>query len=463
MSDLEKKTADRKLSNKLIALGTAIFLVIEAVLGFFVVLKPLFIDSVYHNAYLDEHGYTYTVSFFGNLFASEAEKASGTVMLSLSGQVVNLALIYLVMTLLPLAFVLLLKKGFAFAKTGLLATFGAKTVIGLVPLLVPFSNVSNAIRIFGAADSVVCLAACALFVYLNNAEYAEDMAFTGDEIKEMVKRAKFGGFMFLLMAVLAVCEKFAMAGYGDNRSIMIGKDDQQLTQGYILVALVACALICSILYIRDNLASMYYFAGFGGAVALTNVYALTHKSVLKNGKALIFVIACVLIGGAAAVFAITKVKRKLFAKPAQDEKKPALITMICSAALIVCFVLSVIGVLTWDKRLYSTFYFGAMDYMYLIAYGGVTLFLAFAMMGGCGFAKWGALALYIVVGASNFTTVFKVLSARKAFIAGRPGITGHAYFPPAILLGLSVLCCFTIIAMFVYKEISSYMYNKSNQ
>lgn len=463
MSDLEKKAADRKLSNKLIALGTAIFLAVEAVLGFFVVLKPLFIDSVYHNTYLDEHGYTYTVSFFGNLFASEAEKASGTVMLSLSGQVVNLVLIYLIMTLLPLVFVLMLKKGFAFAKTGLLVTFGTKTVVGLVPLLVPFSNVSNAIRIFGAADSVVCLATCALFVYLNNAEYAEDMAFTGDEIKEMVKRAKFGGFLFLLMAALAVCEKFAMAGYGDNRSIMIGKDDQQLTQGYILVALVALALVCAILYIRGNLASMYYFVGFGGAVALTNVYALTHKSVLKNGKAMIFVIACVLIGGAAAFFAFTKVRRKLFVKPAQDEKKPAVITMICSAALIVCFVLSVIGVLAWDRRLYTSFYFGAMDYMYLIAYGGVTLFLAFAMMGGCGFAKWGALALYIVVGSSNFTTVFKVLSARKAFIVGRPGITGRAYFPPAIMLGLSVLCCLTIIAMFVYKEISGYMYNKSNQ
>lgn len=463
MSDIGKMTADRKPSNKSVTLGTAIFLAIEAVLGFFVVLKPLFIDSVYHNTYLDEHGYTYTVSFFGNLFASEAERSSGTVMLSLSGQVVNLVLIYLVMTLLPLAFVLVFKKGFAFAKTGLLATFGAKTVLGLVPLLVPFSKVNNAMRIFGAADSVVCLAGCALFVYLSNAEYAEDMAYTGDEIKEMVKRAKFGGLLFLLMTALAVCEKFAMPGYGENRSIMIGKDDQQLTQGYILVALVALALICAILYIRGNLASMYYFLGFGGAVALTNVYALTHKSVLKNGKAMVFVIACVLIGGAAAFFAFTKVKRKLLAKPSEDEKKPALVTTICSAALILCFILSVVGVMIWDKKLYNTFYFGAMDYMYLIAYGGVTLFLAFAMMGGCGFAKWGALALHIVVGASNFTTVFKVLSARTAFIAGRPGITGYAYFPPAIILGVSVLCCFTIIAMFVYKEISGYMYNKFNQ
>lgn len=463
MSDIATKTSDGKSANKLIALGTAIFLVIEAVVGFFTVLKPLYIDAVYHNEYLDENGYSYAVSFFGNFFASEAEKTSGTVMLSLAGPVVNLVIIYLIMTVLPIMFALLFRKNIAFAKTGLLATFGAKTVIGFIPLLVPFGKAKTAMSIFGAADAMLCLAACGLFVYLSSVEYADDMAFDGEEIKGMVSRAKFGGLLFLMMTALAVCERFAMAGYGENRSIMIGKDNQQLMQGYILVALIGFALICSILYIRGNAASMYYFAGFGGAAALVNIYALTHKSAFKNKLAMVFIILCVLIGGATAFFAFTKVKRKLLAKPAEDEKKAALLTLICSGALVLCCILSVIGVLMWDKKLYNTFYFGAMDYMYLLAFGGVTLFLALAMLGGCSFSKWGALALYIVVGASNFTTVFKVFSARKAFIGGRPGITGHTYFPPAIMLSLSVLCCFTIIAMFAYKEISSYMYNKSNQ
>lgn len=492
MSDAVKKTADGKSSNKLIALGTAIFLVVEAVIGFFVVLKPLYINSVYHNSYLDENGYQYSVSLFGNLFASEAEKASGTVMLSLSGAIVNLIIIYLIMTVLPLLFVLLFKKGYAFAKTGFIAVFGAKTIFGLFPLLVPFSNARNSMRIFGAADAAICLGICALYVYLSSVEYADDMLFDGEQIKAMVNRAKFSGILFLLMTALVICERFAMPGYGINWSIIMGKTDQQLMQGYVLVALLALALVCSILYIRGNAAAMYYFAGFGGAAALANVYALIQKVIwvnttYKEQKALknqgdaaaaewigangmgatwwrrvIFMAACLVIGAAIAFFAFTKIKRKLFMKPAEDEKKPALITLICSVALIACFFLSVIAAMKYDKKIYDSFVMGAMDYMYFIAYGGITLFLALSMMGGCGFSKWGALALYIVVGASNFTTIFKVFSARNSLAAANPGYHGYDYIIIGVLFILSLVCCLTIIAMFVYKEIGNYMYNKSN-
>lgn len=494
MSDaVKKESTENKQPSKMIALGVILYSVIEAVAGFFLVLKPLFINSIYHNDYLDQNGYTYAVSFFGNLFMSEADKASGTVMLSLSGAVLNIVLIYLIMTVIPIFFaVLLLKKNYAFTKTGLIAVFGAKTVVGLMPLLVPFANVRRSMWIFGSVDAVLCFCACAFFVYLSNVEYAEDMLFDGEQIKAMVKRGKFGGVLFLLMAVLVVFEKNAMSGYGINWSIIIGKDNQQLMQGYILVGLLALSLISAIVYVRGTEAPLYFFAGFGCAVALSNVYALVQKVIwvnttYKQQKALknqgdaaaaewiaangmgatwwrrtIFIAVCLFIGGAVGVMAFMKVRKKLFSKPDADEKKPALMSWICSGALVLCFLLSVIAALKWDKKIYSSFVMGAMDYMYFIVFGGVTLFLALSMLGGVSFSKWGVLALYIIVGASNFTTVFKVFGERNKLVASYPGYHGYDYVIIGILFILAILCCFTVIILFVYKEMESYMYNKHN-
>ena len=493
MSDLaEKKAVEGKSQNKMIALGVILFSVIEAVIAFFIVFKPLFIDSIYHNDYLDANGYTYDVSFFGNLFMSEAEKASGTVMLSLSGAVVNIVILYIILTVFPILLAFLFKKGYAFAKTGLIVTFGAKTVIGLVPLLVPFAYARRSIWAFGAVDALLCLCACGFFVYLGSLEYADDMLFDDDQIKAMVKRGKFAGILFILMTALVVFEKYAMAGYGINWSIIIGKDNQQLMQGYVLVGLLALSLICAILYVRGTEASLYFFAGFGCAAAFSNVYAVIQKVVwvnttYKEQKALknqgdaaaaewiflngmgatwwrrfVFIIICLVVAGAVGTLAFMKVRKKLFLAPAPDEKKPALFTWICSGALILCFLLSVIAVLKWDKKIYSSFVMGAMDYMYFIVYGGVTLFLALSMLGGVSFSKWGSLALYIVVGASNFSTIFKVFSERNKLAAAYPGYRGYDYIVIGILLILSLLCCLTVIIMFVYKEIDSYMYNKNN-
>lgn len=488
-----KKPVESNSLNKKIALGVILFSVIEAVIGFFVVLKPLFIDSIYHNSFLDENGYTYTVSFFGNLFASEAEKASGTVMLSLSGAVVNILILYLIITVIPILLaILLLKKGYSFAKTGLTAVFGAKTVFGLMPLLVPFANVRRSIWLFGAVDAIICLCACAFFVYISNVEYAEDMLFDDEQIKAMVKRGKFGGLLFLLMAALAVFEKYAMSGYGINWSIIIGKDNQQLMQGYVLVLLLILSLISAIMYVRGGSNALYFFVAFGCATAFSNLYALIQKAIwvnttYKQQKALknqgdaaaaewisvngmgatwwrrtILIAVCFVIAGAVGVLAFMKVRKKLFQKAAPDEKKPAMLTAVCATAAVLCFLLSVIAVLMWDKKIYSTFLMGAMDYMYFIVYGGITLFLAISMLGGVAFSKWGALALYIIVSASNFTTVFRVFGERSKLVASYPGYHGYDYIIIGALLILSILSCFTVIILFASKEISNYMYNKNN-
>ena len=456
MSDIaEKKPLESKSLNNLVSLGVILFSVIEAAISFFVVIKPLFIDVIYHNEYLDERGYDYTVSFFGNLFMTEAQKDSGTIMLSLWNVLLNVVILYLFLTVIPILLALMFRKGYAFAKSGLTVVFGAKTVIGLMPLLVPFAKVTNPMWIFGVADAVVCLCACAFFVYLGNVEYADDMLFDGDQIRAMVTRAKFGGLLFLIMTVWAVCEKFAMSGYGADRSVMMGKEDQALIQGYVLVILLGVSLICAIMYIRGTMTSLYFFAAFGGAAALSNVYAL-----VKKRK--VFIIVCAVAAAAVAVLAFMKIGKKLFQKAAVDEKKPALFVRICAGALVVCFFLSVIAVLRWDKKIYSMFAMGAMDYMYLTVYGGLTLFLALSMLGGVNFSKWGTLALYIVVGASNFSTAINVFGTRSSLVASNPGYRGYDYIIIGVLFILSLLCCLTVIILFAYKEINNYMYNKHN-
>ncbi|MDE7361732.1 MAG: hypothetical protein K2N38_07345 [Oscillospiraceae bacterium] len=493
MSTAVKDTSQKGIfSNKTIALGIGIYSIVEAVIAYFIVFNPLYVKPVFHNTALEEAGVPYTVKFFGKLFASEAEKASGQVITAFSTTVLNIVMLYIIMTGVPILLAFFYNKGYAFAKTYLTVVFAAKAVIGMVPMLVPFPYLRNSIRIFGIAEAVVYLCACGLFVYLNSVEYADDMLMTEAEIAAMKARAKIGGLMLVLMAALVVCEKFAMGGYGINWSIYLGWSDQQITQGYVLILLFAVAVLAAILYIREADWAMCFFGGFGGAAALANLAAVINKIIwvnttYKSQKALmaqgdedaaawvgqngmgaswwrrfVFIIVCFVIAGAMTFFAVKSLKKKLLAKPASDEKKAALMVLIGVAGLVLCFILTIVAITMWDKKQYSEFVMGAMDYMYFIVYGGLTLFLALSTFAGYDFTKWGMLAIYIIVGSANFSTIFKVFSARKNMAAANPGYVGYDYIISAALYILSLVCCLTVIVMFAFRDVSNYLYNKRN-
>lgn len=492
MSTAVKDTSEKSSMNKFVALGVGAFSIVEAIVAYFIVFNPLYIRPVFHNTTLDEQGLSYTVKFFGKLFASEAEKASGQIIISLSETVINIVMIYLIITVIPILLAVFFNKGYAFAKTYLTAVFGAKAIVGMIPMLVPFAYLRNSIRIFGVADAAICLCACAFFVYLNSVEFADDMLYTESEINGMKRRAKTGCFLFILMTALVILEKFAMAGYGINWSIYLGWSDQQLTQGYVLAALFAVALVATILYIREADWAMCFYGGFGAAAALSNLYAIISKVIwinttYKSQKALaaqgdeaatawigqngmgaswwrrfIFIILCFAVASAITFFAVKQIKGKLMAKPAVDEKRSALIVLIGVGGLILSFIFTIVAITMWDRKLYSEFIMGAMDYMYFIVYGGITLFLALAMLSGYEFSKWGMLAIYIVVGAANFSTIFKVFAARKGIAAANPGYVGYDYIISGVMYILSLVCCLSIILLFVFKDISNYLYNKRN-
>ena len=176
----------------------------------------------------------------------------------------------------------------------------------------------------------------------------------------------------------------------------------------------------------------------------------------------VFIAVCMLIGGALAVMAFSKIKSKVFVKPSSDEKKPALIVLIGVGALVLCFIFTIVGIILWDRKLYSEFVMGAMDYMYFIVYGGATLFLALTTLIGYGFSKFGMLALYIVVGAANFSSIFNVLATRNKLAAANPGYVGYDYIISSVMFILSLVCCLTLILMFVNKEVGNYLYKKRN-
>ena len=123
-----------------------------------------------------------------------------------------------------------------------------------------------------------------------------------------------------------------------------------------------------------------------------------------------------------------------------------------------------VAVLMYDKLVFTYLQFGAMDYMYIILYGGVTLFLAAAMWCGYGFTKFGTLALYILIASNNFSSIFTVLGARTSKIAemARQGynFAGYNYIICAVMYILSIVLCLGIIAVLVVKEVKDFMYQK---
>ena len=487
--------------NKLIGIGMAVFAVIEAVVTFFLVMKPLFINPVYaqRNAYIEE-GRTCIVKLFGKTFASQAEIDNNQIILSLWDTIVNIALIYLVISGLLLILAFCFYKGFAFAKSYLIGIFGAKAVIGLIPVMIPFANFRNSMRIFGAVDAVLCLVGCVYFVYLSSLEHADDMLFTQEQTDNMWKRGKLSIVMFLMMAATTIFAAFGMSAYGNigssggNWSIVIGwLDDTGIAQGVVLLLILTAALIGSILYVREGDWAMIFYFSFGAAIAVTNLIAILFrflwifktynpmKALAKSGDAdatawvgsngmtsrwwiaTIMLILSFVAAAAVALLAFTKIKSKLSFKFSESEKKPAIAVLIGAGSIILSFVLTLVAVLMWDKQHYTAITLGAMDYMYFFAYGGITLFLAVAMWCGYSFTKFGTLGLYLMIASCNFSSIFMAFNERSVKVANSIAVRNSAieqglaeipavfkgfnYITCGIMFILSVIACLAIIVV----------------
>ena len=449
--------------NKVIAFGMTAFSVIEAVIAYFIVIGPLFIKPVYaqRDAYV-EAGTTCIVKLFGKTFASVQEVLDNQIILSLSSTILNIILIYLLITGSVILLSVFFYKGYAFAKSYLTFIFGAKAVIGLCAIIVPFANIRNRMRIFGIVDAVLCLAICGYFVYLNAVEYADDMLFDNAQIEAMKKRGINGGIMFLLLAVAMVCESKAVTALGGNWSIYMGwLNDTGLAQGAVMALLVAVGIVAVITYVRDAEWAEFFFFAFGASAAVSDLIGLIIKITKTGvGKSTIFLIVAFLVSAALAVFSFMKIQKKISLGIDAANKKASIAVLISVASIVLSFVLTLVANTLYDKQLYGGVNIGAMDYMYFIVYGGVTIFLAVAMLGGYSFTKFGTLALYLLVASNAFENVFVVFSARANFVAANPGLHGYNYMIAGVIYLLTVVSCLGIIAGFVVKDVDNYLYAK---
>ncbi len=481
------------LSNKAIGIGVAIFSVIEAIVAYLFVFLPLYIQPVYQKC--DDYnaqGMTCIVKLFGKTFASKAEVAEYQIILSLWDTIVNMAIIYLIFTGAALLLAFCLYKGMSFAKSYLIAVFGAKHIVGMAALLVPFVNMRRSTMFFGVADAVICIIFCLFFILINNDEYIDDMLLTDEQIAAMSKRMKFGFVIYGIFLVLSVATKFAMSTYGSNWSLFLGwTDNTALAQGYTVAGLLALALVATIMYIRDADWAMYFYASFGTAMAVSNVVAVINRVLwvfntympMKNlraqgdmdaeawfqagngmtaawGMATAFLAVALVASVVVALMAFGKVKGKLFAKASAEDAKPAKAVLITAGTVILSFILTIAAYTMWHREMYAGYPIGAMDYMYFFVYGGVTLFLAISMMGGYEFTKFGTLGLYLLVVSNNFINIFNVFGERAGRVAATEGYVGYNYIITAVLLILSLLACAGIIIAFIVKGVSDYMYQK---
>lgn len=477
--------------SKLIGIGIAAYAVIEAIAAYFLFFAPLYIKPVYrlceeYNA----NGTPCIVKLFGKMFATKAQTEEYLI-LNLWDSVFNVILIYLIITGATLLLAFCMYKGMSFAKTYFTAVFGARHVIGLMALIVPFGNMLRSTMIFGIVVSVISLGACLYFVKINNEEYADDMLLTPEQIAYMNKRMKLSMVLYGLFLAFIVLEKFAMPAYGNNWSLYLGwLTDSGIGQGWALALMLAVALVAAIMYVREADWAMYFFTAFGVAGAASNIVAIIARVlwifntynpmkaaanggdadaqawVVANGMtsswwiATICLILAALVSLVVAFIGLKRVGKKLSFKYDPEDKKPATAVLIGSASVVISFILTIAAITIWHKMLYAGYSSGAMDYMYFIIYGGITLFVAMAMMGGYDFAKFGALAIYLIVASNNFMSIFTVFAQRSSAVAAGTVTTGSNYIIAGILFIVSILACLAIIPVFAVKGVSNYQYEK---
>ncbi len=499
-----QKSSKFGIDNKIIGIGVAVYSLIEAILAYFFFFKPLYIDPVYLKC--DEYnadGITCLVKLFGKTLASPDEIANNQVILSLWDTISNILLIYLVFTVSAIVLAFCLFKGMSFAQTYLTAVFGAKHVIGIVALVVPMVNTRRSAMYFGIVDALFAIAICLYFVTLCNDEYADDMLLTPEQVGAMNKRMKLGFILYAGILLFAVFEKLAMPVIGKNVSLFLDWQEKStaLTQGIVLVVLISLALIAAIVYVKEADWAMFFFAAFGTAAAVSNIVAIINRlmwmvntynplaSIYNSGNtadpywpaaetlmttggaissswigSMVCLVLATLASVAVAGIAIIKILPKLKFKFAPDDKKPAFAVFISAGSVMISFILTVAALALYISQRNPGFAYGAMDYMYFIVYGGISLFLAMAMMGGYSFTKIGALGLFIVVAASNFSTIFSVLQHRDAYVAANAAnglfVVGYNHIAAVVMLVLSIVSCFGIVAAFAVKGVDDYMYEK---
>ncbi len=491
------------LTNKMIGLIVGAFAVIEAVLAYFFVFGPLYITPVYQTcAEYNAQGITCMVSLFGKTLASKAEIANYQVILSLWDAIANVIIIYLIITGITLALAVCMYKGMSFAKSYLTAVFGAKHVIGLCTILLPFTNMRRDTMFFGLIDALVCMAFCLFFVLINNDEYADDMLYTPEQTAAMGKRMKFGFILYAIFAVVMVLTKFAMNAYGNYWSLYMGwTGNTAMGQGYTLVILLGIALVATITYVREAEWGMYFYAAFGGAITISNLLAIIFRIIwvmrtympykriysagdttneywdaavkfIEGGNGLTnawwiatITLAVAFVAIAAVTFlSFKKIAKKVVVKITPENKKASIGLLISAGSVLLSFILTMAAVTIWHKELYAGYTVGAMDYMYFFLYGGITLFLTLSMLGGYSFTKFGTLGLYLIVVSNNFISLFSVFGQRSAKVAAMAAegtsYAGYNYIITAVLFILSLVACAAIIIAFVVKEINDYMYEK---
>ncbi len=472
MSNSTGNSTEQNSMNKTIGIAMAAFAVIEAIVTFFVVMNPLFIKPVYaqRDNYISQ-GVTCTVKMFGKTFASETDLANNQVILSFWDTIVNIALLYLIATGILLILAFCFYKGYAFAKSYLTAVFAAKGLVGLVPIIVPFANIRNSMRIYGAIDAIICFAACIYFVYINSTEYADEMLFTADERADMRKRGQTSLVTFVISALLVLFTAFGMGALGGNWSIFLGwLSETQLAQGAVLAILLAVAIVASILYVREGDWAVFFFFSFGAVAAVVDLLGIIVKFTAGEAKTaswwrnIVFIALAMIAGAALAVYSFNNLKSKFSLKFDQSDKKPAIAIFISVCAILANFVFTIIAVALWDNIQYGSLSLGAMDFIYFTVYGGITIFLAFAMLGGYSFTKFGTLALFVIVASNNFSSIFTVFSARSAVVqsyaAQGMSYTGVNYILAGIMYILATISCLGIISVFAVKDVDNYMYQK---
>lgn len=455
--------------NKVISLGIAAFSVVEAIITFFMFIKPYFIDPVYSQ--VEEYnasGVPCTIKLFGKMFASAQDKLDYQIILSFSSTLLNIILVYLVTLGIPLLLSLFFYKGYAFAKSYFTVIFAAKGIFGMVPMLVPFASIRNNLRIFGIGDAVLCFVLCAFFVYLGSIEYAEDMLLTPEQISAMKKRGIDSAILFVLLAACMVCEHYAMvigangisALGGGNWSLFLGWiDDTAVWQGIVLAIVIAIGTVAAITHVRDSEWSGIYFTAFGGIIAVADLIGIIKKVTSSGvGKSTIFLIAAFVFAAALTAYSLLKCRKISFALVPKNKAEFGIVTF--SASVILSTVFTVVGNLFFDKTLYSGAGLGAMDYMYLVVYVGAAAFLVLAFNGGYSFAKFGALGLYLIVASTAFENIFVTLSNRSAYILANPGLHGYNYVIACIFYILTVVSCLLIIPSFVIKDVDDHLYAK---
>ena len=474
--DVPKNAMLSSKSNTISGIVVIITSLIEAVVAYMFYFNPFYIKPVYRNAAeLSAKGNPTEVVFFKDMFISKAEaEASTTIQINLFDKFLEIGIIYLIITVLPIVMAFLHMKRQSFTSSYFVINYFAKIVFAVVPFLIPYSNLIDKafkkrflyLKISCAIFLAFAIVGLIYFFTLKMRESIKEKFLSPSDIKALKSRVILGSIMVVPVIAFTLMHKIT-ATFASKTvlSFFMEWKDTAVTQGWVNVIVLTIFLLCILAYISEKDFGIMGIAAFSLGFFFADILSfVTRVKASKFGPNAIILLVQAGISLAIAILALIIIQ-KLKPKPYEKTRSNTIANISINASAFL-YVITIVAPMVAKYFANTKGVWAGFDFAYVGLILGVGLIAALSLIKGYDWAYTYMLFSSIAFMIMSISPVLETLNIRNVKIE-EALIDDKVYKGMNELLSVSttlISCAISLAVILILvinaKKIKDYLYQK---